>query len=45
MEHLKHFWIKAFAVSAQDHAYSLLDAWDTKHMLRMEEFLNNCFFL
>lgn len=44
MEHLKHFWIKTFAVSAQDHAYSLLDAWDTKSMLRMEDFLNYCFF-
>lgn len=39
MEHLKHFWIEAFAVSALDHAYSLLDAWDTKSMLRMEELL------
>lgn len=29
MEHLKHFCIKDFAVSAQVCAYSLLDAWDT----------------
>lgn len=37
MVHLKHFGIKAFAVSAQDCAYSLLDAWDTKNMLRIEK--------
>lgn len=41
---MKHFCIKAFAVSTQDRAYPLLDAWGTKSMLRMEEFLNYCFF-